>query len=196
VDDSQNFPGPRFSIVVNFGFQISLDNCPLDHFDHFFLIVHSCLGLRSTFSKNLANVSSFFSIHLFLCSTNLTHLHTRRIKMLFPVLAPSISASSSRSSDSAAPPPRRVASTETTTSSRSLSNWFSGLKRRNSYDLEEKLVKAVTKLDRREREKREKAMKKHEKEQKLKMRKEQVCLRISLSIAVDTGRLFRKDTRN
>lgn len=143
--------------------------------------VHSCLGLRST--KFLANVSS--SLLLLLLSPSLpslyalhTNFQSHFTKMLFPVLAPSISSSSSRSSDSNPPPqPRRIASTESTessTSSRSLSSWFSGLKRRNSNDLEEKLVKSCSKLDRQQREKREKELKKQAKEQKLRARKEQV----------------------
>ncbi|GAA5897629.1 uncharacterized protein JCM6883_006760 [Sporobolomyces salmoneus] len=115
--------------------------------------------------------------------------------MLFPVLAPAISASSSHSDSSqlVVSPTRPISrkrlsfpllsnseSTDSSTSGaspspRSLSNWFNVLKRRNSDDraeLEAKLVKSCHKLDRKEREKREKANKKMEKEQRARSRRE------------------------
>ncbi|GAA5959449.1 hypothetical protein JCM3765_002330 [Sporobolomyces pararoseus] len=111
--------------------------------------------------------------------------------MLFPVLAPSISATSSAHSDSASPTSTRrrlsfplLSNSESTDSNSSssprlFSNWFGALKRRNSNEstssaeLEAKLVKSVTKLDRKERERREKATKKLEKEQRVRARREQ-----------------------
>ncbi|GAA5845718.1 hypothetical protein JCM3766R1_001148 [Sporobolomyces carnicolor] len=115
--------------------------------------------------------------------------------MLFPVLAPAISATSSHCSDasqSPTRPKRRISfpllsnsdSTDSATSAaaspssspRSLATWFSSLKRRNSdegAELEAKLVKSCLKLDRKEREKRDKAMKKMEKEQRVRARREQ-----------------------
>lgn len=119
--------------------------------------------------------------------------------MLFPVLAPAISATSSHCSDasqSPTRPKRRISfpllsnsdSTDSATSAaaspssspRSLATWFSSLKRRNSdegAELEAKLVKSCLKLDRKEREKRDKAMKKMEKEQRVRARREQVSIR-------------------